>query len=113
MMEEKTDDKIINHVRNVKLLQAIYAGKKFFVECYPTEKDAKQFPNSNFAVKEIQLPDFDLFEETLGYKWMNDDILKSVIMAALFEGEVIGEMKDAGQRNIARSEYINSIIYKK
>lgn len=71
--EIKTDDKIINHVRNVKLLQAVYKGKKFFVECSPTDIGAVTFPNTNFAVKEIELPDFDLFEEKLGYRWLKVD----------------------------------------
>lgn len=70
MSEIKTDDKIINHVRNVKLLQAIYSGKKFYVECYPTDEGAIRFPNSNMAVKLIELPDFDLYEEKLGYRWV-------------------------------------------
>ena len=68
--EIKTDDSIINHIRNIKLMQAIYQGKKFFVECYPTDTGAIHFPNSNFAVKEIELPDFDLFEEKQGFKWV-------------------------------------------
>ncbi len=69
MNEEIKDDKLINHIRNIKLLQAIYSGKKFYVECYPTDIGARHFPNSNFAVKEIELPDFELYEEKLGYKW--------------------------------------------
>lgn len=72
MSDIKTDDKTINHVRNVKLLQAIHSGKKLFVECYPADIRAICFPNSNFAIKEIELPNFDLFEEKLGYKWVKE-----------------------------------------
>ncbi len=71
--EVKTDNRLINHMRNIKLLQAIYSGKRFFVECYPTDMDAKHYPNSNFAVKEIELPNFDLYEEKLGYSWRKDE----------------------------------------
>ena len=67
---EIKDDKTINHIRNIKLIQAVYSGKKFYVECYPTDKGALCFPNSNRAVKEIELPDFDLHEEKLGYRWV-------------------------------------------
>lgn len=70
--EIKTDEKSINHLRNVKLLQALYGGKKFYVECFPTDIGAIHSPNSNFAVKEIELPNFDLFEEKLGYKWRKE-----------------------------------------
>lgn len=70
--EIKTDEKLINHIRNVKLLTAIYGNKKFFIECYPTDEGAMSFPNSNRAVKEIELPNFDLFEEKLGYKWRKE-----------------------------------------
>jgi hypothetical protein len=68
--EIKTDDKIINHIRNVQLLQVIYRKKRIFVECFPTEPGAISFPNTNFAVKEIELPKMDLFEEKLGYRWL-------------------------------------------
>lgn len=69
MTPEIKDDRLINHMRNIKLLQAMYSGKKFYVECYPTDEGAIHFPNSNWAVKEIELPDFELYEEKLGYKW--------------------------------------------
>lgn len=69
-MSEIKDDKIINHIRNIKLLQAIHSGKKLFVECYPTDEGAISIPNSNKAVKEIELPEFDLYEEKLGYRWV-------------------------------------------
>lgn len=36
--------------------------------------------------------------------------LMPIVMAALFEGEVIGEMTDAGQRNKARSKYVNTVL---
>lgn len=71
--EVKKDDKLINHIRNVKLLQAIHSGKRFYVDCFPTDKDAICFPNSNRAVKEIELPNFDLFEEKQDYKWVNSN----------------------------------------
>lgn len=65
------DDPIINHLRNVKLMQAIYGGKKLYVECMPTDEGAMTFPNSNQAVKEIELPDFKIYEEEkFGYKWV-------------------------------------------
>lgn len=39
------------------MLTAYYGGKKLFIECFPTDKDAICFPNSNRAVKEIQWPE--------------------------------------------------------
>lgn len=69
------EDNIIEHLKNIKLLQAIYSGKKFFVECYPTDEGAICFPNSNRAVKEIELPNFQLHAEKLGYKWVKTDWL--------------------------------------
>lgn len=71
--EDIKNNKTINHIRNIKLIQAMYSGKKFYVECYPTDKGALCFPNSNRAVKEIELPDFDLYEEKLGYKWVKQN----------------------------------------
>lgn len=69
--QQPVDNNIVNHMRNVKLLTALYSGKKFFVECYPTDEGAIHFPNSNRAVKEIELPDFKLYEEEkFGYKWV-------------------------------------------
>ena len=44
------------HLKNIKLLQAIYAGKKIYVECFPTDNGALFFPNSNLAVKVIEFP---------------------------------------------------------
>lgn len=47
---------IENHLKMIKYLTAHYAGKKFYVECMPTDIGAKCFPNSNFAIKEIEFP---------------------------------------------------------
>lgn len=46
-----------DHLKQIKLLQAIAAGKKLYVECYPTDKGAITFPNTNQAVKLIDLPE--------------------------------------------------------
>lgn len=78
----KKDDSLINHIRNIKLLQDIHKGNKFFVECFPTDIGAQCFPNSNFAVKEIELPNFDLYEEKLGYKWQKEVPVEDVDKAA-------------------------------
>jgi len=51
-------DNTAEHLKNIKLLQEIYKGKKFFVQCSPMDIGAKSFPNTNFAVKEIDLPNF-------------------------------------------------------
>ncbi len=69
-MDQNNEDSIIEHIKNIKLLQAIHEGKKFYVECYPTDKGAIHFPNSNRAVKEIELPNFKLHAEKLGYAWI-------------------------------------------
>lgn len=68
----KKDDKVLNHIRNIKLIQALYQGKKFFVQCYPTDNGAECFPNTNFAVKEIELPSFELTQEKERYKWVSE-----------------------------------------
>jgi hypothetical protein len=104
--EIKTDDTIINHLRNVKLLQAIHSGKNFFVECDPTDEGARKFPNSNFAVKEIELPNFDLFEEKKGFAWMNvrNDNTKDLL------ADIISWEKDLSEydslESILRERYV-------
>lgn len=55
---EKGGSGVMEHLKNIKLLQSIYGNKKFYVECFPTDKDAITFPNSNKAIKEIDLPNF-------------------------------------------------------
>lgn len=79
--EIKKDDQIINHIRNVKLLQAIHSGKKFYVECYPTDEGAIIKHNSNWAVKEIELPNFNLYEEKLGYRWVKETTPKEPLVS--------------------------------
>jgi hypothetical protein len=56
------NDFIGNHLRNIKILKAIYEGKRFFVECSLDDKDGAEIPNSNFAIKEIELPNFTALE---------------------------------------------------
>lgn len=51
---------IDDHLKIIKILQAHYAEKKLYVECMPTDTGAICFPNSNMAIKEIQLPDTKL-----------------------------------------------------
>jgi len=63
----------IEHLKNIKLIQAMYSQKRFFVECFPTDKGAHCFPNTNFAVKEIELPNIKIHEESLGYRWIKID----------------------------------------
>ena len=55
-------DSIIEHMKMINYLKSLYSGKKFFVECYPTDTNAQCFPNSNRAVKEIELPYFKLHD---------------------------------------------------
>src|SRR6185312_8573087 len=56
--KEEKDDFIVNHLKNIKIIKAIYEGKRFFVECSLDDKDGAEIPNSNFAIKEIELPNF-------------------------------------------------------
>lgn len=58
--KEESPNNIVEHLKNIKLLQAMYSGKKFYVDCMPTDTGAMCFPNSNRAVKEIDLPNFVL-----------------------------------------------------
>lgn len=93
----KKDDKVLNHIRNIKLIQALYQGKKFFVQCYPTDNGAECFPNTNFAVKEIELPSFELTQEKERYKWVSE---KEISEHATNEvnrtlGELVEWMEDA------------------
>lgn len=46
-----------DHLKIIKMLTAYYAGKKLFIECFPTDAEAIHFPNSNRAVKEIEWPE--------------------------------------------------------
>lgn len=46
---------IEQHMKVIKYLQELYKGNKFFVECAPTVIGARRFPDSNFAVKEIDI----------------------------------------------------------
>jgi hypothetical protein len=50
---------VAEHLKMIKFLQEKYAGKKFYVECYPTDNGAIKLPNSNWAVKYIELPTFE------------------------------------------------------
>lgn len=51
--ETREDNFIEKHLKAIDLLNRLYGGKKFFVECFPTDPGAMCFPNSNFAVKEV------------------------------------------------------------
>ncbi len=53
------------HLKMIKFLQAKYAGKKFYVECYPTDNGAIKLPNSNWAVKYIEFPSIQLATDGL------------------------------------------------
>ena len=47
------------HLKMIKVLQAMYTGKQLYIECYPTDNGAIHFPNSNLAVKKMDWPNFD------------------------------------------------------
>lgn len=44
-----------DHLNIIRVLQSVYSGKKIFVECFPTDTGAITIPNSNFAVKEVDI----------------------------------------------------------
>lgn len=46
------------HIKLIRILEQIYKGNRFFVECSPMDIGSIPFVNTNFAVKEIKFPDF-------------------------------------------------------
>jgi len=64
VVEEEKKNNNVEHLKNIKLLTEIYKGKKFYVECYPTDTGALCFPNTNLAVKEIDLPNFSITHQS-------------------------------------------------
>ncbi len=54
---DNRDPFVEKHLNRIKIIQALNGSKRLFVECMPTDNDARTFPNSNFAIKEIFIED--------------------------------------------------------
>jgi len=53
-------------------IQEEFSGKRLFIECNPMDIDSIPFVNTNFAVKEINMPELNIIELLKG--WVKGEI---------------------------------------